>query len=189
MHRKSEAGFTLIELLIVVTVIGILAGTLIPGLVDKLNQAKYSAAAYEMRLVMDHWVGITPQLPAPADFARTGEPLDVDSKFPLTVEARELEELFEIEVPERDPWGQLYEYRVDAFPSRCLLIRTKGGDGQWDSTRYISGTLIPVNDRRSDLVMIDRRWIQRWDPVWRGQVPIIPVARPPLPPRILPPML
>lgn len=188
MHRSRESGFTLIELLIVVTVIGILAGAIIPGLADKLNQGKYSAAAAQMRAIMDHWIGITPQLQGAPSFLRTGEPLDVDVAFPQVVEAQELEQLLEVEVPERDPWGHPYEYRVDAFPSRCLLIRTAGGDGRWDGNRYAAGTLIPANDRRSDLVLIDQRWIVRWDPVWRGLGPIIPGPRPPLPPRILPPM-
>lgn len=188
MRRTKEAGFTLVELLIVVTIVGILAAVIIPGLGDKLTQAKYSAAAHDIRVLIDHWQGITPQLLAGGDFARTGERLDVNLAFPQEIEAQELEDLLEIEVPERDPWGNRYEYRVDGFPSRCLLVRSRGGDGLWDSDNYVVGTALPANTRSHDLVAVDRRWIQRWDPVWRGRFPIVPLPPTIRPPRILPPM-
>lgn len=186
MRQERQAGFTLVELLIVVAVIGILAAAIIPGLAEKMNEVKYSAAARDIRILLEHWQGITPQLLSAGEFVRTGEPLEVLTTFPHVVAAQELEDLLEVEVPERDPWGNLYEYRVDAFPSRCLLIRTRGGDGAWDGDIYVTGTLIPVNNRRADLVAIDQRWIVRWDPIWRGIVPIIPIPQPPVPPRILP---
>lgn len=51
--NKNKKGFTLIELLVVVAIIGILAGLLVPGLMNKTNNAKVNKSRQNAQVVFD----------------------------------------------------------------------------------------------------------------------------------------
>ena len=49
VQRRSDAGFTLIEILVVVVILGILAGIVVPRLLDEPEKAKRTKAAVQIR--------------------------------------------------------------------------------------------------------------------------------------------
>lgn len=49
--RKSEAGFTLIEIMVVVVILGILAGVVVPKIMDRPDQAKIVRAKNDIRSI------------------------------------------------------------------------------------------------------------------------------------------
>jgi prepilin-type N-terminal cleavage/methylation domain-containing protein len=187
MHRKAEAGFTLIELLVVVTVIGILAAMAVPVVTPALHKTKFARAVTELKDVANAWNEKLVTLPTPVmDWFRVGNPLSPEATFPQVVSAQELEDFLEIPVPEFDPWGNRYEYRVEDFPSSCLLARSPNADGQWSTEPYVAGTEVSPEDRVSDLVVIETRWINA--PAPTRVTTFVPPIRvgPPSRPRFLP---
>ena len=71
-------------------------------------------------------------------------------------------------IPEKDGWGNPYEYRLDrqhVFNTGVLAIRSTGSDGTFSGHRYESGTFSPL-DTVEDLVWMDGfflRWPERKD--------------------------
>lgn len=65
-------------------------------------------------------------------------------------------------LPERDPWGHLYEYRLSAnlLASNVLLIRTPGRDGVYEGDVYDAGTATPPGDFDRDIVWHDGFFLQ-----------------------------
>jgi len=49
--RKSERGFTLIEIMVVVVILGILAGIVVPKLLDRPEEARRTKAAVQIRSI------------------------------------------------------------------------------------------------------------------------------------------
>lgn len=188
MRRTSEAGFTLVEMLVVLTIIGILAAMAIPVITPALHKAKFARAATELKDVASAWNAKLASLPTPVmDWFRIGTPLSPEATFPQVVTAQELEDFLEIPVPEFDPWGNRYEYRVEDFPSSCLLARSPNADGQWSTTPYVAGTEVSPEDRVSDLVVIETRWVS--GPAPTRVTTFVPATQlgPPQRPRFLPP--
>lgn len=50
--RSKTSGFTLIEILVVVTIIGILAGVIVPRIMDRPDQARVVAAKSDIQAIM-----------------------------------------------------------------------------------------------------------------------------------------
>ncbi|MEM1201676.1 MAG: hypothetical protein AAGN66_00455 [Acidobacteriota bacterium] len=76
------------------------------------------------------------------------------------------------EVPELDPWGNPYEYRLDtaAAGGRLLAIRSAGSDGVWEGTTYAAGATAVDSE---DLVWADgvyMRFAPRLDPTSRQEL-------------------
>jgi general secretion pathway protein G len=56
--RKTHAGFTLVEMLLVLTILGILAGLVVPGLAKNGERARKTAAAAQIAIfdtALDHF--------------------------------------------------------------------------------------------------------------------------------------
>lgn len=72
-------------------------------------------------------------------------------------------------IPEKDGWGNLYEFRLDkqhVFNTGIMSIRSAGSDRTFSGNRYERGTFAPI-DTVEDLVWMDGflvRWPQRKDP-------------------------
>jgi len=51
MKRRKQSGFTLIEILVVITILAILAGLLVPRVMDRPDQARVVAAKNDVRAI------------------------------------------------------------------------------------------------------------------------------------------
>ncbi len=137
-RASAEQGFTLVEMMLVVAIIGILASLTLPGVENVMHTTKLTETMAEMRTVAHAW-DIKSGALKQTDYLFTGETIDVLADFPNLVTAQELENLLEIAVPEFESWGNRIEYRVDAFPSSNLLVRSANSDGEFDDI-YVVGT-------------------------------------------------
>lgn len=66
-------------------------------------------------------------------------------------------------IPERDGWGNLYEFRVDRkniYNRSVMAIRSPGQDGTFSGNRYELGSFLPVESDQ-DLVWMDGFFIRR----------------------------
>lgn len=66
-------------------------------------------------------------------------------------------------IPEKDPWGHPYEFRLRSqhvLNKTVLAIRSPGGDGAYSGSRYQNGAF-PSSDVNQDLVWMDGFFI-RW---------------------------
>ena len=63
------------------------------------------------------------------------------------------------EPPVDDPWGNPYEVWVnssgDLFSKFDILLRSAGGDGEWETGPYRANTSIPAGDHDYDFVWVD----------------------------------
>ena len=50
-RREAQAGFTLIEIMVVVVILGILAGIVVPRIMDRPDSARVSAAQQDIRAI------------------------------------------------------------------------------------------------------------------------------------------
>lgn len=106
MRKRSQSGFTLIEIMVVVVILGILAGIVVPRIMDRPDSARVNAAAQDIRAI---------------ESALNLYRLD-NSTYPSTDQG--LEALVEepsgqpephnwqgyLDSVPRDPWGNPYQY-------------------------------------------------------------------------------
>lgn len=70
---------------------------------------------------------------------------------------------YSVRVPELDPWGRPYEYRLnvsDPNAKSIMALRSAGADGRFSGDRYRDGANL-VGDAAADLVWIDGYFV-RW---------------------------
>lgn len=51
MYRRAQSGFTLIEIMVVVVILGILAGIVVPRIMDRPDTARVEAAKQDIRAI------------------------------------------------------------------------------------------------------------------------------------------
>jgi hypothetical protein len=163
--------------------------------------AEQVTAVRDLRAVgnaMARWyqTEVQPQPPSAVHILAARGPVDI-SKIPVIASAdlaKLLVPRFISAVPEADPWGQPYEYRLRAEAANGephLAARSAGPGGQLSSAAYVVGGFLP-KDAVQDIVYVDRALI-RWpvagaagndDPVVLGyEVSSIDMARIPEAPR------
>ncbi len=151
LRRSKQKGFTLVELLIVVAVIGIIAGMLVPFLIDALQKGKQKRTLGEMRNVGTCWMSwLTDQVSAGA----AGSKARTYSLSNLTEVTRQSlfnslylsQDFFYCQtIPGSDGWGYGFEYYQNAqvlLGAQAIAIRSSGRDGLFSGLTYEIGPFV-----------------------------------------------
>lgn len=163
LHRGA-GGFTLLELLIVVAIIAIIAALLIPNLLEALNKAKQKRSMTDIRLVGTAWFSwISDQVSAAAAGQATNT---LDWSTFTNQDVSDLEEVlvpaYAAYIPDRDAWGNLYEYgsTENANDPVPVAMRSGGADGGYDGAEYTPGAFL-ATDFVQDIVWAGGYFV-RW---------------------------
>jgi general secretion pathway protein G len=123
LHRA--AAFTFMEIILVVTIIGILAGIVLPRLVGQSKEAKVKATIAQMQNVktaLGHYeVNV-------GDFPSTSQGLKALIERPSSVHEDDWKKLME-RVP-TDAWGQEFIYSYPSSHGMDFDISSRGPDRQ-----------------------------------------------------------
>lgn len=158
IFRKKQSGFTLIELLVVISIIGILASTVLASLEDARLSAQYTTAKQELKVISDALIIATGPGESLGLFTGNycsdcnckvsyGAPSDVRNISTshlcyqnwINVINRSSDKSLKIdENLDRDPWGSPYmldENELELLADQCRndTLRTVGVDGQYGS--------------------------------------------------------
>ena len=117
--RRRADGFTLIELIVVITIIGILATTVVVNFLPRAEEAKFSRVKVDMNSI-DQAVGMFK-----LDYNRNPESLEELMNPPVGNDGRTRSRYLK-ENP-IDPWGTEYEYYSE---SGRIYVTSYGPDQQ-----------------------------------------------------------
>ncbi|MBK1733773.1 type II secretion system protein GspG [Halorhodospira abdelmalekii] len=125
MRRAAQSGFTLIEIMVVVVILGILAGIVVPRIMDRPDSARVEAAKQDIRAIEsalnlyrldnNHYPSTDQGLEALVEEPR-GEPQPRNWQGYLD------------RLP-RDPWGNEYQY-LNPGERGTIDIYSLGADGR-----------------------------------------------------------
>ena len=159
-RARSQKGFTLIELLIVVAIIGIIAAILIPNLLDALQKAKQKRSVGDIRSVGTAWFSwLTDQVGAASAGANQyafSFSVGMDGDGLLSTLYSSSSMFYIQKVPNKDGWGGAYHYGYAGSPlaEKVMGIRSRGRDGEFDSSSYTMGPFVATK-YGSDIVWAD----------------------------------
>jgi prepilin-type N-terminal cleavage/methylation domain-containing protein len=169
---RSQTGFTLIELLIVIAIIGILAGMLIPNLLDAMQKAKQKRTLADMRITgtaMFAWLSDEVGAAA-AGAAATQISVGDYATGALTSStgiASVLTPQYTQAVPTLDGWKTPYLYRLKTGANvgdrQVMLIGSGGRDRNTPGGTYTAAGFDPT-DYDQDIIWADgffARWPQK----------------------------
>lgn len=162
VRGRGEQGFTLIELVATLIIIAGLLALLVPNVSLVLGKKQAVKAMNDCRRVGDAmacWILLNGGSPA------SSSPTNVGNYSPVTRATLEslLVPKYLASVPERDGYGNLYEYFLDtANPTGldAVLCRSSGRDGVFAGPTYFTSTF-PVSDFDQDIVWADGNFV-RW---------------------------
>jgi len=163
---RARAGFTLLELLIVVAIIGIIAALLVPNLLEALNKSKQKRTMTDIRLTGTAWFSWVTDQVGSASAGASINLLDWSDLF-VTQSFEDLDEIlvpsYAAFIPEKDAWGNEYEYGATADPNDTIPVgvRSTGADGQYAANdEYTPGAFI-ATDFVQDIVWAGGYFV-RW---------------------------
>ena len=137
---KLNQGFTLVEILLVVTIIGILAGLVVPNLIDRGKEARIKAAYADVNTGIKAALGLYG-----IDTGSYPKSLQDLVQQPAEVSGWH-GPYFDPAILRQDPWGHPYQY---VFPGRKnpsgYDLYSKGPDGQDGTADDIGNWQISVN--------------------------------------------
>lgn len=123
---NTQTGFSLIELLVVLAILGLLAGLVLPNVLERFGGAKYKAASSQILVIsqnIDAFYLDTSRLPESIN-ELVEQPSDADFWSGPYIQKKIL----------KDPWGNDWIYRKPGENGPYDLISygedgTSGGDG------------------------------------------------------------
>ncbi|MBT9598322.1 MAG: type II secretion system major pseudopilin GspG [Vitreoscilla sp.] len=124
-RRSAQAGFTLIEIMVVVVIIGVLAALIVPGVLDRADDARVTAARADVGNVMQALKLYK------LDNQRypTGEQgLDALVRKPTVGQIPPNWRVYVEKLP-NDPWGHPYQYANPGVKGE-IDVFSLGADGQ-----------------------------------------------------------
>ncbi len=168
-HRRHR-GNTFIETLIVAAIIGILAGIVIPNLLDALQKAKQKRTVADIRNTGTAWMSwLTDQVGvASAGSGRTWNGSDtIKLTYPQVFGYLHPSDTFFYmqEVPQFDGWnyGLCYCKNPALLASNLLVICSPGRDGVFEQdccgTSHSVGPFLPT-DYNQDIIWADGYFIE-----------------------------
>lgn len=136
MKNTGTSGFSLVELMIVVVILGLLAGILVPRIMDRPDEARVTRARMDMSTIesalrfyrLDNGIYPTTRQGLEALISRPEIP-------PVPRNWRSGGYLESSSLP-RDPWGNDYIYRSPGQNGRDYEIISLGADGQEGGTDF-----------------------------------------------------
>jgi type II secretion system protein G len=165
-RRRGQKGFTLIELLIVVAIIGIIAAILIPNLLDALQKAKQKRTMGDMRNIGTAWFSWFQDQVSAAAAGQTAykdyyPPTATITADALLTDLYQSSTMFYIQkVPQKDGWGNDYQFREGAITDTQVMAIISGGrDGVIASAPYAMGPFV-ATDYDQDIVWADGFFVQ-----------------------------
>ncbi|MEJ6021069.1 type II secretion system major pseudopilin GspG [Ramlibacter sp. PS4R-6] len=125
LRRAAHAGFTLIEMMVVVVIIGVLAALIVPNVLDKLDDAKVTAARTDINTISQalKFYKIDNQR-----YPSTQQGLQALTAKPTTEPVPANWKPYLEKLP-NDPWGRPYQYLNPGVKGE-VDIMSFGADGQ-----------------------------------------------------------
>jgi general secretion pathway protein G len=105
--RRAQAGFSLAEMMVVIVIIGLLAGVVVPNVIQKLFTAKDTIAKSEISTIVN---SITEYMMANGSYPDSLDQLLDDGRG---------ESYFNPPVIPKDPWGIEYMYDPPSNPGEA----------------------------------------------------------------------
>lgn len=125
--RMQQAGFTLVEIMVVVIIIGLLAGIVVPNVMDNLDKANVQKARADFSSLQ---TALKLYRIDNFNFPTTEQGLEaLVTKTSIAPVPRNFKSSGYIDNLNKDPWGNDYQYMSPADDGKEYDIYSLGADG------------------------------------------------------------